>query len=169
MYNLFWKAICMFLCLTLVLCTLPIAYATETTSDPNYFEEYITFTSGDERMKADGSFKLNVRAELRSESNFTANRSSITISTKCKKLNANSGDNVPDSGKGYTVTLYNADTHDEVGSYSGVADGKTYDESFSVVTNQDYYFRFTCDPELSMPYSLYGTGKVSNVTVLIVS
>lgn len=159
------KTLCKLLCMLIVFSSLPEANANEVQTFANEHKEYVTFISGNERMESDGDFAFNVRAELRSDSNFTAKKTSIKISTKCKKLNVNSGANVA-SSKNYTVTLYNAATNEVVDFYTGVADGTTYNKTFTVVKNQTYYFVITCDPALTMPYSLYGTGTVTNVTVL---
>lgn len=146
-----------------ILLTFPLtAWASE--SIGNESDEYITFISGKERIESDGTFEFNVRSDLRSGS-FTANEDTITIYSKCRRFNVNTGGVESTKAYEYTLTLYEKDTSDEVGSYTGYANNKKVTEEFSVKKGKEYYFIITCDPTHSMPYSLRGSGKVSDVTV----
>lgn len=127
-------------------------------------DEYITFVPGKERIESDGTFEFNVRSDLRSGS-FTANEDTITIYSKCRKFNVNTGGVESTKACEYTLTLYEKETSDKVGSYTGYANNKKVTQEFSVEKGKEYYFIITCDPTHTMPYSLRGTGKVSDVTV----
>ena len=105
-----------------------------------------------------------LRSDLRSGS-FTANEDTITIYSKCRKFNVNTGSVESTKACEYTLTLYEKETSAEVGSYTGYANNKNASEEFSVEKGNEYYFIITCDPTHTMPYSLRGTGKVSDVTV----
>lgn len=156
------KLISAILCFTILLSFPLTARATE--SIGNDSDEYIIFSSGKERIESDGTFDFNVRSDLRSSS-FTANKDTITIYSKCRRFNVNTGDVESSKAYQYTLTLYEKDTGDEVGSYTGYANNKNVTQKFSVENGKEYYFVITCNPTHTMPYSLKGTGKVSNVTV----
>lgn len=169
MYNALKKVFCSLMSMILVL-FLALSVSAAENGNPNrenenYTDEYIVFRAGKERIESDGSFAFNVRSNLRAKPNFTAKKSSITISAKCKLKNVNNASYVSDASKEFTITLYDVDTGTEVDSFSGVADGTTYKKTFSVTKNNDYYFIISCNPTLTVPYSLEGSGSVSNVNV----
>lgn len=89
----------------------------------------------------------------------------MAISTKCQVYNVNRSKYTDESSQSYTVTLYDSNG-DVVSSYIGYADNSTYSSPFSVTRNAEYYFIITCSPTLTVPYSVKGSGSVSNVTVL---
>lgn len=151
------KVISAVLCFAIILAFPLTAQAAES-------DEYITFIPGKERIESDGTFEFNVRSDLRSGS-FTANEDTITIYSKCRKFNVNTGSVESTKACEYTLTLYEKETSAEVGSYTGYANNKNASEEFSVEKGKEYYFIITCDPTHTMPHSLRGTGKVSDVTV----
>lgn len=158
------KFISMVLCAVLLLSVLSTAQAAEMETSSKDLEEYITFTSGLERIEPDGTFEFNIRAELKSK-NFTADDDTITIYSKCRRFNVNTGSVTSSTSYEYTLTLYEYETGDVIGSYTGYANNKKTTQKFSVEEGKEYYFIITCDPTHTTPYSLKGTGKVSNVTV----
>lgn len=123
----------------------------------------ITFTTGNERIKSDGSFTFGVSSEMMS-GHFTADKTSIKISSKCKKFNVNTGSSVSTTAYQYTLTLYKKGTGKAVGSYTGYANNTSASKTFKVDEGAEYYFTIACSPELSFPERLSGSGKVTNVT-----
>ena len=140
------------------------AMAAEAEISNKDLEEYITFTSGPERINADGTFNFNVRGSLTSGT-FTANKNTIKISTTCRRYNVNKGEYKSTTSHKYTVALYKVGSTDEIGYYVGSANNDEASGEFSVEKGAKYYFVFTCNPTQTVPYSLKGTGKVSDVTV----
>lgn len=153
------RIITVILCFVMLLQVPVIAQAAENPSTG----EYITFTTGNERIKSDGSFTFGVSSEMMS-GHFTADKTSIKISSKCKKFNVNTGSSVSTTAKKYTLTLYKMGTGKAVGSYTGYANDKNASKTFTVEKDAEYYFTITCSPELSFPERLSGSGKVTNVT-----
>lgn len=137
--------------------------ATEAEMTSTNADEYIIFVPGNERIASDGTFEFNVRAELVSGS-FVANDDTIKISAKCRRFNVNTGGVESSRSYEYTITLYERGTGNVMGSYTGYANNWTKSKTFSVTVGNEYYFIITCDPTHTMPYSLRGTGKVTNVT-----
>lgn len=158
------RVMSMILCFVLMLSVPLTAKAAEVEISNKDLEEYITFTSGPERIDADGAFTVNVRGSLTS-GNFTANKTEIKISTTCRRYNVNKDKYTSTSSYKYTVTLYKVGSTKEIGHYDGSANGKEASGNFSVEKGAKYYFVFTCNPTQTMPYSIKGTGKVSDVTV----
>lgn len=161
--RIFRKIISSILCVVILASFPLVTRASEIENDHRDVSEYITFTTGNERINSDGTFTFNVRSDMRSGT-FTANKNTITIYTKCRLFNVNTGSVTKSESSQYTLTLYDKDGN-EVGSYTGSANNKKMTQKFSVEKEQDYYFVITCNPKHTMPYSLNGTGKVSNVTV----
>lgn len=153
------RIITVILCFIMLLQVPIIAQATENPSTG----EYITFTTGNERIKSDGSFTFGVSSEMMS-GHFTADKTSIKISSKCKKFNVNTGSSVSTTAYQYTLTLYKKGTGKAVGSYTGYANNKNASKSFTVEEGAEYYFTIACSPELTFPERLSGSGKVTNVT-----
>lgn len=153
------RIITVILCFVMLLQVPVIAQAAENPSTG----EYITFTTGNERIKSDGSFTFGVSSEMMS-GHFTADKTSIKISSKCKKFNVNTGSSVSTTAKKYTLTLYKMGTGKAVGSYTGYANNTSASKTFKVDEGAEYYFTITCSPELSFPERLSGSGKVTNVT-----
>lgn len=153
------KIITVILCFVMLLQVPVMAQAAENPSTG----EYITFTTGNERIKSDGSFTFGVSSEMMS-GHFTADKTSIKISSKCKKFNVNTGSSVSTTAKKYTLTLYKMGTGKAVGSYTGYANNTSASKTFKVDEGAEYYFTITCSPELSFPERLSGSGKVTNVT-----
>ena len=161
--KIFKKFISAILCMAILTAFPLAAHATEVEPIPSAADEYITFTTGKERIASDGTFEFNVRAELRSGT-FTADDDTIKIYSKCRLFNVNTGSVTSSKNYEYTLTLYEKGVG-AVGSYTGYANNRKTTQKFSVVEGKEYYFIITCDPTHTMPYSLRGTGKVTNVTV----
>ena len=153
------KIITVILCFIMLLQVPIIAQATENPSTG----EYITFTTGNERIKSDGSFTFGVSTEMMS-GHFTADSASMKISSKCKKFNVNTGSSVSTKSYEYTLTLYKMGSGTAVGSYTGYANNTSASKTFKVDEGAEYYFTITCSPELRFPERLSGSGKVTNVT-----
>lgn len=161
--KIFKKLIATVLCMTIVASFPLVTQATEVERDNRDMGEYVTFISGNERMESDGTFEFNYRAEEKSDP-FTANKDTIKIYSKCRRFNVNTGHYSTSESHEYTLTLYDSEGN-EIGSYTGCANNKKTTQEFSVEKGKSYYFIITCNPNQTMPYSLNGTGKVSNVTV----
>lgn len=153
------RIITVILCFIMLLQVPVIAQATENTSA----DEYIVFTGGKERMSDDGTFDFSFNAEKTSQ-HFTTNTTSITISSKCKRYNNKTGENISTTSCGYTLTLYKMGSNEAVGSYTGYADNKKASATFTVEEGEEYYFVMTSNKTLGATYRLRGTGKVTNVT-----
>lgn len=158
------KFVSMILCAVLFLSMPLTAYAAGPETLHKDLEEYFEFIVDPERMNADGTFTFGFREELSSD-HFIANSNKITISAKGYKFDVNHGSVEHTKSYKYTITLYKIGTGEEVDSYSGYANNRSKSHSFAVEKGQEYYFIMTCEPALSMPYSLKGTGKVTDVTV----
>lgn len=139
------------------------ASATEKTAFVNDIDEYIVFRYGHERIASDGTFDFNVGSDIKSTT-FTANKSKITLSLKCKVYNCNTGVSTADASQTFALRLYYADTNEEygVGFYS--ADGEKQESDWPVKVGQRYYFKIICDSPLNMPLSIKGSGKITNIT-----
>ena len=124
------KVISAVLCFAIILAFPLTAQAAES-------DEYITFIPGKERIESDGTFTFNVRSDLRSGS-FTANKDTITIYSKCRKYNVNTGNVESTKACEYTLTLYKKETSAEVGSYTGYANNKKASAEFSVEKGKEY-------------------------------
>lgn len=158
----FRRFISIILCLSMLLLFPLAVQAAEAEPISGDIAEYITFMTGNERIASDGTFEFNVRAELQSEF-FTANRNTIKIYSKCKRLNVNTGRTESSESYSYTLTLYERGVG-VVDSYTGYANNEKTTKKFSVERGNEYYFIITCNPTHTMPYSLYGSGKVTNIT-----
>lgn len=148
---------------TLVFSLALTAHATEFEMTSTNTDEYIIFVPGNERIASDGTFEFNFRSELVSGS-FVANDDTIKISSKCRRFNVNTGGVESSRSYQYTLTLREKGTGNVMGSYTGYANNWTKSQKFSVTVGNEYFFILTCDPTHTMPYSLRGTGKVTNVT-----
>jgi len=154
------KIITVILCFVMLLQVPVMAQAAENPDTG----EYITFTNtGNERIKSDGSFTFGVSSNMMS-GHFTADKTTMKISSKCKKFNVNTGSSVSTTSYQYTLTLYKKGSGTAVGSYTGYANNKTASKSFTVEKGAEYYFAITCSPELSFPERLSGSGTVTNAT-----
>ncbi len=137
------------LCLSLILC-LPLGASAATFDDT---EDYIEFTSGNERMTSDGSFTFNI-SQWVNTTVFTADSSTIRIDTAAQIKDGAATHT--DSSVKFTVTLYKAATGEVVGSYQGNADYIYGGRSFSVVQGAKYYIKIAVASG-----QLYGTEKLN--------
>lgn len=153
------RIITVILCFVMLLQVPVMAQAAENTSA----DEYIIFTGGKERMKDDGTFDFSFNAEKTSQ-HFITNKTSITISSQCRRYNNKTGENIPTTSCGYTLTLYKMGSSEAVGSYTGYANDKKASATFEVEKGEEYYFVMTSNKTLGATYRLRGTGKVTNVT-----
>jgi len=155
------RVMSMILCFVLMLSVSLTAKAAEVEISNKDLEEYITFTSGPERIDADGAFTVNVRGSLTS-GKFTANKTEIKISTTCRRYNVNKDEYKSTSNK-YTVTLYKVGSTKEIGHYNGLADGKEASGNFSVEKGAKYYFVFTCNPTQMLMYGKEASNRKQEI------
>lgn len=137
------------LCMALVLC-LPVG-ASAASFDDN--ADYIRFVPGNERLTAAGHFTFNIGQWVETAV-FTANSSSLRIDT-CAQIKDGTEYHT-DSDVKFTVTLYKAANGQEIGSYTGNADGIYGGRSFTVVKGAKYYIKVAVKSG-----SLYGTEKLN--------
>lgn len=161
MYKLLKKTVCVLLIVALFAGIALEASAVEGPSMDEAFDEYFTFT-GKQRIDNNGSFGFNFRSELRSAQKFTVSKSNVEITAKCRVYNANTGSLTKDASKSFTLTVYDAATGTRVDDLKGYANNEDATKNFTLTVGREYYFVITCSPTFVMPYSLKGSGTISN-------
>lgn len=125
------------------------------------------FVTHKERIEDDGTYWFTIREEAKSKDEFIPSKNTITLTAKGRRGSTKDGSLYPDDSISYTVTVYNSDTDESVGSISATADGKTKSQKITVVAGQQYYLIATCSPTLTNPSYLRLDGRITkNITVI---